>query len=96
MKIKLLFFCMLLSAAGLMAQEEANLLGTWKDPNLVGSSFYDNIYNEIWGLAVNGHEYAVIGSTAGTHFIDVTDPAQPFEAHFVAGAAQGPVVIHRD
>jgi choice-of-anchor B domain-containing protein len=96
MKIKLLSLALLLSISSLSAQEEANLLGTWSDPDLVGSAFYNNIYNEIWGLAVNGHEYAVLGSTAGTHFIDVTDPTQPFEAHFVAGAAQGPVIIHRD
>ena len=96
MKIKLLFIALLSGFYTLSAQEEANLLGTWSDPGLVGSAFYNNIYNEIWGLAINGHEYAVLGSTAGTHFIDVTDPAQPYEAHFVAGAAQGPVVIHRD
>ncbi|MCB0571240.1 MAG: choice-of-anchor B family protein [Phaeodactylibacter sp.] len=80
----------------LTAQQQATLLGTWKDPILVGSSSYNNTYNEIWGVAVNGHEYAVIGSTAGTHFIDVTDPTHPFEAHRIAGAAQGGIVIHRD
>ncbi|MCB0594547.1 MAG: choice-of-anchor B family protein [Lewinellaceae bacterium] len=80
----------------LNAQQQANLLGNWDDPELVGSNFYDNTYNEVWGLAVNGHEYAIVGSTAGTHFIDVTDPAQPFEAHFVAGNFQGGGVIHRD
>lgn len=96
MKIKLLSLAFLLGLFTASAQEEANLLSTWSDSALVGSAFYDNIYNEVWGLAVNGHEYAVLGSTAGTHFIDVTDPAQPFEAHYVAGAAQGPVVIHRD
>ncbi|MCB9264841.1 MAG: choice-of-anchor B family protein [Lewinellaceae bacterium] len=80
----------------LSAQQQANLLGNWDDPDLVGSTFYDNTYNEVWGMAVNGHEYAIVGSTAGTHFIDVTDPAQPFEAHFVAGAFQGGGVVHRD
>jgi len=64
MKIKLLFMTLLLSLFNLSAQEEANLLSTWSDPSLVGSAFYNNIYNEIWGLAVNGHEYAVLGSTA--------------------------------
>lgn len=95
MKIKLLLIFWT-SAYLLQAQQEANLLGTWSDPSLVGSAFYNNIYNEIWGLAVNGHEYAVIGSTAGTHFIDVTNPSAPFEAHFVTGAVQGPSIIHRD
>lgn len=80
----------------LPAQQQANLLGTWDDPELVGSTFYDNTYNEVWGLALNGHEYAIVGSTAGTHFIDVTDPTGPFEAHFVPGNFQGGGVIHRD
>ncbi|GJM35329.1 MAG: hypothetical protein DHS20C18_43300 [Saprospiraceae bacterium] len=76
--------------------QEATLLGTWSRDDLVGSSFYNNTYNEIWGLSNGNQEYAVIGSTAGTHFIDVTDPSQPEEVYFVAGAAQGGQVVHRD
>lgn len=75
--------------------QQATLLGRWDDSTLVGSSAYDNTYNEVWGLARNGHEYAIIGSTAGTHFIDVTDPTNPTEAFFVRGAASGPHIIHR-
>ncbi len=92
----ILLHLLLLSPFFMLAQEEAKLLGAWDDPALVGSSAYDNTYNEVWGVAVNGHEYAIIGSTAGTHFIDVTDPTQPFEAHFVPGKVQGGIVIHRD
>ncbi|MCB0555496.1 MAG: choice-of-anchor B family protein [Phaeodactylibacter sp.] len=80
----------------LAAQQQATLLGTWSDPSLVGSNAYNNTYNEIWGVAVNGHEYAVIGSTAGTHFIDVTDPTAPFEAYLAPGAVQGGTIVHRD
>lgn len=69
--------------------QEAALLGTWNRDDLVGSSFYNNTYNEIWGLSNGNQEYAVIGSTGGTHFIDVTDPTQPEEVYFVPGAAQG-------
>ena len=29
--------------------------------------------NEIWGIVHNHREYAIIGSTAGTHFFDVTN-----------------------
>ncbi len=75
------------------AQQQANLLGHWDDSTIVGSSAYDNAYNEIWGLVVNNKEYAVIGSTKGTHFIDVETVT---EVAFVAGAVQGPVIIHRD
>ena len=78
------------------SQSEANLLGQWSDDSIVGSEAYDNNYNEIWGVARNGHEYAVIGSTDGTHFINVDDPENPFEAFFVEGAFTGVNVVHRD
>lgn len=75
---------------------QAELLGHWEKSGLVGSSFYNNTYNEVWGLAYGGREYGIIGSTAGTHFIDITDPTQPEEVAFVAGALQGGNVVHRD
>ncbi len=88
---------MLALPALLLAQpQQATLLGRWDDPTIVGSNAYNNRYNEVWSVAVNGHEYAVIGSTKGTHFIDVSNPAQPFEADFIPGKAQGPAIIHRD
>ena len=93
----MLFFLLALSPILLHAQaQEATLLGTWDDPPLVGSSAFDNTYNDIWGVAAGGHEYAIIGSTAGTHFIDITEPSTPFEAHFVAGKSAGAQIIHRD
>lgn len=57
---------------------------------------YDNTYNECWGFKVNDTEIAVIGSTEGTHFFDVTDPQNSTEVAFVAGAYTGSGVIHRD
>lgn len=64
----------------LLAQPaEMNLLGTWNDPSIVPTAAFNGAYNEIWGLFVNDHEIAVIGSTEGTHFIDVTDPTNPTE-----------------
>lgn len=76
--------------------QQADLLGWWYKDGLPGSAQFHNIYNEVWGLAFDGREYAVIGSTAGTHFIDVTDPGQAHEVAFVPGAAQGDLIIHRD
>ncbi len=75
---------------------QINLLYNWQDNSLVGSSAYDNTYNEIWGVEVNDHEIAIIGSTDGTHFIDVTDIQNAQEIAFVAGGYQGTGVIHRD
>lgn len=94
-------FCIILSlifgsSLAFGQAEEVELLGRWKVDSLVGSSIYNNTYNEVWGLARNGHEYAVIGSTAGTHFIDVTVPTEPTEAFFFPGKSNGPQIIHRD
>lgn len=86
-----------LFSVALQAQpRELQLLGHWSDTTLVGSRFYDNTYNEVWGLAVGDREYAIIGSTAGTHFIDVTEPTAPVQVQFVPGTFQGDGVVHRD
>ncbi len=92
----LLFFTFL--ATSLLAQNEADLLSIWHDPSIPGSTFYDNAYNEVWGLTINDREIGIIGTTLGTHFIDVTDPENPVELEdlFIAGAAQGGNIIHRD
>ena len=78
------------------AQQTASLLYNWKDTTLVSSWSYDNTYNECWGMEVNGSEIAIIGSTDGTYFFDVTDPANATQVAYVAGAYQGGGVIHRD
>ncbi len=75
---------------------QAEFLGRWDNDALVGSEAYNNTYSGMWGLAVNGREYGVIGSTAGTHIIDVTNPTLPVEAVFVPGASQGTQIIHRE
>ena len=55
------------------------LLGRWKDANPAV------FYNDIWGYAANGREYAIMGSSTGTNFIDVTNPAQPRRVDYVEG-----------
>ena len=47
-------------------------------------------------MEVNNTEIAVIGSTEGTHFFNVTDPQNSTEVAFVAGAYTGSGVVHRD
>ncbi len=75
---------------------EGTLLDQWKDTTLVGTSAFDNTYNDVWGVAVNGKEYAIIGSTWGTHIIDVTNPNAIFEVTRFKGKDDGPQIIHRD
>ena len=76
--------------------QTAPLLGNWDDPTIIGSSVYNNRYSGVWGITVNGREYGIIGSTKGTHFIDITNPTAPVQVAFVAGAAQGAQIIHRE
>ncbi len=82
----------------LFAQFEASMLFHWDDPSIPGTNAYDNAYNDVWGVVVDGREFAVIGSTQGVHFIDVTDPANAtvLDHAFVPGADAGAHLIHRD
>ena len=72
------------------------LLYQWQQGDLVASDAFGNIYNEIWGFTQNSREYAVIGTTWGTHIFDISDPENPYIADTVAGGFQGDGVVHRD
>jgi hypothetical protein len=75
--------------------DNVNLLSTWADTSLVQNSLGGS-YTDVYGIAINSREYAVIGSTMGTHIIDVTNPTLISEVAFVPGAFQGSGVTHRD
>ena len=75
--------------------DNINLLFNWSDSALPINSLGGS-YTDVYGVAINGGEYAVIGSTMGAHIIDVTNPSQSYEAAFVPGAFQGSLVTHRD
>jgi len=96
MKKLLFILAIILVCTTTNAQQKITALFNWQDTTLVGSWAYNNTYNECWGLFVNGKEIAIIGSTAGTHFFDVTDPENSSEVAFIAGAYTGGGVIHRD
>jgi hypothetical protein len=96
--IKCLIFCLALFPVTLLAQNSLNtsLLFHWQDTTLVGSTAYDNVYNEIWGVYQDGREYAIIGSTDGTHIFDVSDVLNAQQVAYVPGAYQGTGVLHTD
>ncbi|HIA37089.1 MAG TPA: choice-of-anchor B family protein [Flavobacteriales bacterium] len=89
---------LLFGACAVQAQDSLNvkLLFHWQEDTLPTSSAIDNVYNEVWGYARDGREYAIIGSTIGTHIFDVTDPKNSHEVAMVPGAVQGNSLIHRD
>ena len=81
---------------GAQEVDTMELLYHWNDSALEGSSQYDNTYNEVWGFVQNGVEYAVIGSTAGTHIFPLDEELSNIEPIFIPGGSAGDHVIHRD
>jgi choice-of-anchor B domain-containing protein len=90
----LLLLSLVLLSAPAFAQpalsRNVRLLCNWFDttnaPLISGQRF-----NDVWGLTHNGREYAVIGSSNGTHLIDVNDCR---EVTWRAGRSA--LVLHRD
>ncbi len=76
--------------------EEAELLFHWEDNSLPENGWLHSRYNEVWGFVQNNREYAVIGSTNGTHIFDVTDTENAYEAAYIPGKYQGSGIVHRD
>lgn len=75
--------------------KNVELLDHWSaDSLLVNSSKVR--YNDCWGFVQNGKEYAVAGSTEGTHFFEITDANKFRSVDFVEGNYSSSLVIHRD
>lgn len=79
----------------LRMKDNVSLYASWSNPELPTNGF-DGSYSDVEGLAVEGREYAIVGSTMGTHIVDVTDTLSAQEVHFLAGAAAGSYITHRD
>jgi len=94
--LKNLLFLLFLIPLFVHGQTQLNLLYNWDDTSIPSSVY--NSYNETWGVVANDHEFAIIGSTAGTHFIDLTDMNNPQELPnaFVAPSNSTTGVVHRD
>jgi choice-of-anchor B domain-containing protein len=75
--------------------DNVSLFASWSLDDLATNGLGGR-YNDVEGLEVNGREYAIVGSTEGTHIVDVTDSAMAVEIHFLPGADGGSFVTHRD
>ena len=73
-----------------------DVLFNWYDESISDQNWVGNAYNEIWGIAQNGHEFAIIGSTQGTHIFDITNPENGNLVAYIEGADASPAIVHRD
>ena len=86
------------SAMTAFAQDSLNVskVYQWQGEGLPGSFLYNNTYNAVWGYARDEREYAIIGSTLGTHIIDVTPDDITGGIAFIPGNDEGGDIVHRE
>jgi len=93
----LLFIFLFIFFTSFGQQNNLELLYQWSDETgISGDNWVGNIYNEIWGFVQNDHEFAVIGTTQGTHIFDVTEPVSSYLIASIDGGSTSPDVVHRD
>ena len=64
-----------IEASSSQPAENMTLLGQWDDPLLFTPEGGGNRYSDVWGYAApDGREYALLGSRAFGHVLDITDP----------------------
>lgn len=71
------------------------LLDNWNNDTLTANSSQVR-YNDCWGFDLNNQEYAIAGSTEGTHFFKITDSGKFIHIDFVEGHFNDMSVVHRD
>ena len=89
----LYLFCTIL----LQAQEQKNItfLDNWNEDTLVTNT--SNVrYSGCWGFTRNNSEYAIIGSTEGTHFFKLSNENELIQCGFVEGRFNSSQVVHRE
>ena len=71
----ILFGTFCIAAFAQYAHQNIDMLGNFDDSAVQPESTYGIRYQSCWGYVdALGNEYGIIGSTAGTYIVDVTDP----------------------
>jgi choice-of-anchor B domain-containing protein len=93
----LLVFWTALSYLNLFGQEIKNieLLDNWFEDSILTSSSLAR-FNGCWGFVHNKNEYAIIGSTEGTHFFQLTQNDKLKFCGFLEGKFSSGLVVHRE
>ncbi|HKK89050.1 MAG TPA: choice-of-anchor B family protein [Saprospiraceae bacterium] len=96
LKYVLVVFYALIHITNMFGQTEATLISNWSDPENIPPGGGDRRYNDCWGFEQGGTEYGVIGSTLGTHIIDLDGADGLTEVAFIPGKFSSNRVVHRD
>ena len=88
--LQIIFIILITSFNTIKSQNDLDVLFQWSDESISDQNWVGCAYNEIWGVAKNGHEFAIIGSTQGTHIFDITNPEDGFLAAYIEGADSSP------
>ena len=94
--LQIIFIILITSFNTIKSQNDLEVLFQWSDESISDQNWVGCAYNEIWGVAKNGHEFAIIGSTQGTHIFDITNPEDGYLAAYIEGADSSPAIVHRD
>ncbi|MFM2207934.1 MAG: hypothetical protein RL213_1909 [Bacteroidota bacterium] len=88
--VLLLILLQVTAAFGQYASQDIALMSRFDDPAVTAEPVYGIRYQGCWGWTdpSDGREYGIIGSTAGTYIVEVTDPYQPVVRDYVAGLSQ--------
>ena len=77
------------------SSQNVNLIGHWWNPSQPAEPVYGIQYQGVlgWADTTNNREYAIIGASDGTFFIDVTNPALPVVCDYIP-ATHGDLIWH--
>lgn len=92
---------MLLAVVPLMMSAEnypslnVNMIGHWYNPTQDPEPIYGIQYQGVWGWHQQSlnREYAILGASDGTYFLDVTTPSNPVVVDYIP-AAHGNLIWH--
>ncbi len=77
--MKCIWYLLLFFSVSVFAQQNSGV-------QLLGRLTYNDIINDVWGWAGNNKEYALVGVNSGFSVVDVTNPNNPVQLYFRAGA----------
>ncbi len=91
----LLVFLWLKGTSFGQSSQNMTLLDNWHQDSLISNSSKVR-YSDCFGFTQNGKEYAVIGSTEGTHVFWINDQDQLIPKGFIKGRYSSTFVQHRE